>query len=59
MAGRAEMCPQCRVPMGVRLAATGPHTAIRTIVYACVICNTETTRHCPDAGADDAGRGLR
>ena len=39
------MCPGCKVPMGVKLVTTdSPGSSKGKVVYACVICKTETTR---------------
>lgn len=39
------MCPGCKVPMGVkRVTPDSPGASKGKIVYACVICKTETER---------------
>jgi hypothetical protein len=39
------MCPGCKVPMGVKLVTTdSPGSVKGKVVYACVICKTETSR---------------
>lgn len=38
------MCPGCKVPMGVKLVVTGKAGEMTEVTYACVICQTETTR---------------
>jgi len=41
----AVMCPGCQVPMGVKMVSTGKPGEMGQVIYACVICRTETVRH--------------
>ena len=37
-------CPDCNVPMGVKLVSTGVAGEPIKVIYACVICHEETER---------------
>ena len=37
-------CPDCNVPMGVKIVVTGRPGEMTEVTYACVICKEETMR---------------